>query len=102
MKTIWGQTQHQKKLADGVYVVSTAGHGGIIVADCVADKYLSDAAKEVADNAYGWWHFEEDCDWAVFAYENKQLWSSGWTDEMIMRSLERWNMGYLEKIKKGE
>lgn len=102
MKTIWGQTQKQKKLAEGVYDVDTARHGGIIVADNVADKYLSAAAKEVADHAYGWWHFEEDCDWAVFAYENKGLCPSNWTDEMIMRSLENYNMGYLEKVKKGE
>ena len=31
MRTIWGTTQHQQKLATGVYIVDTASHGGIIV-----------------------------------------------------------------------
>ena len=58
MKTIWGQIQHQHKLAGGVYEVDTASHGGIIVSTKVADRYLSHLAKEIAgEPKYGYYHF---------------------------------------------
>ena len=91
MRTIWGTTQHQQKLADGVYIVDTARHGGIIVAQEVADKYISEKVKNVVkpDLSYGWYHFEEDCDWAAFANENQSIIPKKWI-EYIRPSLERW------------
>lgn len=71
--TIWGKTDHQKKLAEGVYSVSTPGHGGIIVKASLADRYLSEKAKSYGDLENGWYHFEEDCLWAIFAKENPSL-----------------------------
>lgn len=49
MMTIWGLADHQMKLAEGVYSVSTPSHGGVIVSVLVADKYLSEAAEKVAE-----------------------------------------------------
>ncbi len=71
--TIWGYTDHQQKLAEGVYSVTTPGHGGIIVKASLANRYLSETAKSYSDLEYGWYHFEEDCLWAVFAKENPSL-----------------------------
>lgn len=91
MTTIWGRTQHQKKLTDGVYIVDTASHGGIIVKHDVADKYISEKVKNVVKPtlAYGYYHFEEDCDWAAFAYENQAIMPKRMI-EFIRPSLERW------------
>lgn len=97
MKTIWGQIQHQHKLAGGVYEVDTASHGGIIVSTKVADRYLSHLAKEIAgEPKYGYYHFEEDCDWAVFAYENPTIVRAEMR-KYYMESLKRWNSDYLYK-----
>ena len=47
MKTIWGTTQHQQKLATGVYIVDTASHGGIIVRQDVADQLISEKVRNL-------------------------------------------------------
>ncbi len=76
MNTPWGYAQHQHKITDGVYEVSTAGHGGILVRADVASNLLSPDAI-----AKGWlWNgreysYEEDCDWAIFAYEQPHLYA---------------------------
>ena len=91
MRTIWGITQHQQKLVDGVYIVDTASHGGIIVKQDVAKKYISEKVQNVVKPtlSYGWYHFEEDCDWAAFAYENQSIIPKRWI-EYIQPCLERW------------
>lgn len=75
MITIWGITDYQKKLADGVYEVGTPRHGGIVVEERVADKYLSKSAQEESTFDFGLFHFEEDAEWAIFAKENPSLFS---------------------------
>lgn len=92
MTTIWGRTQHQHKLAEGVYEVDTARHGGIIVRWDVAEKRISDKVHEIVkpDFAYGYYHFEEDCDWAAFAYENQELFNEKMRS-YIVPTLERWH-----------
>ena len=93
--TRWGRTDHQKKLAEGVYIVGTPSHGGVIVKKTVADNYLSRKAKEVAGYPdYGWYHFEEDCDWAVFAKENPNIVPKHWL-QYVDASLEQYNPDYL-------
>ena len=94
MKTIWGTVQRQRKLAEGVYVVHTAGHGGIIVSASVADRYLSARAKAVGELSGGWYHFEEDCDWAVFAKENPAFFDEGCLAS-VDRIILRYNPGYI-------
>ena len=93
--TIWGRVQHRQKLADGVYIVETARHGGVVVSVLVDDKYMSDKAKAVIGNPeYGWWHFEEDCEWAIFANENRDIVPPKWLS-YIDGSLQQWNTDYL-------
>ena len=53
MRTIWGTTQHQQKLATGVYIVDTASHGGIIVRQDVADKYISEKVRHIVNPTDG-------------------------------------------------
>lgn len=73
----WGGIQTTKKLGDGVYVVSTAGHGGFMVRP---DLPLSDSARKRAikhfTNAGRWLAYEEDQAWAIAAWELRDQWDS--------------------------
>ncbi len=57
----WGAVQHGEKLADGVFFVSTAGHGGIKL-----DRARNALIPDVFRREGGW--YEEDCDWAIPMY----------------------------------
>lgn len=97
--TIWGEIQHEDMLADGVLSVDTASHGGIVVDDRVANRYLSKEAKHVASFDAHHWYFEEDCDWAVFAFENPSIVPQKWL-QYVLDALNSWNVGYIEAAKK--
>lgn len=92
--TIWGEVQHQEKFAPGVWDVCTAGHGGIVVAVEVADRYISAKARElVGPPENGFYHFEEDCAWAIFAKENPRLVPQRWL-EHVDRTLDAYYPEY--------
>jgi hypothetical protein len=64
-RTPWGATDHVEKLADGIYSVSTPGHGGIWLDQ---ERRNMMPPEFVAANFLGtaeWW--EEDCDWSLVA-----------------------------------
>lgn len=61
MNTPWGQTQSGNVVQEGVYWVSTAGHGGYKLS-AKANARIPEAFR-VKD---GW--YEEDCDWAIPAF----------------------------------
>ena len=93
--TIWGQVQHREKLANGVYSVETARHGGVVVHHLVADKYISDKAKAIIGNPDGaWYSFEEDCDVNLFAYENPDVIPERWKRFDFKESVQHWFPGY--------
>lgn len=54
----WGQVDQETKIQEGVYFVSTPGHGGFMVHKSVP---LSEAAKAEADTYGEYLCFEEDC-----------------------------------------
>ena len=58
----WGSLQTCHKLCAGVYTVSTASHGGIMVNADMADAILSEAAVKCAFRYNRFLCFEEDCD----------------------------------------
>ncbi|MCM1474381.1 MAG: hypothetical protein NC040_10000, partial [Muribaculaceae bacterium] len=58
----WGNVQECTEIAHGVFEVSTAGHGGIMIADDLAEHILSDKATEIGFVEDGWHCFEEDAD----------------------------------------
>lgn len=61
----WGSIQDCKKMADGVFSVSTAGHGGIMVCRSIFSHQMSDLAKaQGIDEGGEYIGFEEDCAWA--------------------------------------
>ena len=58
----WGEVQHCEILCPGVYSVSTASHGGVMVHGSVAKEILSLAARKHCFREGGYYCFEEDCD----------------------------------------
>jgi len=104
----WGEVQHSEKLIDGVFLVSTASHGGVMVRKNAFD-FLSSEARKIALNERNYLCFEEDCDEAVVIREllDKKLWDlpnritdkAGYEDS-INRSLVRWHPEYWETRQK--
>ena len=62
MDTPWGFAQHTENVADGITIVHTAGHGGIILdpARTAAMPAYMASASHAGRSAY-----EEDCDWCM-------------------------------------
>lgn len=58
----WGAVQECTEITHGVFEVSTAGHGGIMIADDLAEHILSDDARKIGFIEDGWHCFEEDAD----------------------------------------
>jgi uncharacterized protein DUF7007 len=68
--TPWGPAQHVEHVADGIDIVSTASHGGILLDPnrvAAMPAYMSNASH-AGPSAY-----EEDCDWCmpVLIFENE-------------------------------
>jgi hypothetical protein len=66
MKTPWGTSQRQKKIASGITFYETARHGGF--------KVSPEKTQEMPPclrNKDGW--YEEDCEWAKVALSFKDL-----------------------------
>ena len=58
----WGEVQHCEIMCPGVYSVSTASHGGVMVHGSVAREILSPAARKHCFRDGSYYCFEEDCD----------------------------------------
>lgn len=65
----WGGIQHSDVIARGLKAVSTAGHGGYMVTKNFANKYLSDACIKLGEVYGDYLCYEEDCAWAILAYD---------------------------------
>jgi hypothetical protein len=99
--TPWGKSQCSKKYMRGVNEYGTAGHGGICVSKGVAKKYLSKYAIDVAIKyGNGYW-FEEDCEWAIVAYEVPGVLEAMnensnkiFTKEYILKYILKWHPNY--------
>ena len=71
----WGEIQRCEKLIEGVFLVSTASHGGVMVHKN-ASGFLSPEAQKIAINEQNYLCFEEDCDEVVVMREllDKKMW----------------------------
>ena len=56
----WGEVQASRELAAGVYKISTAGHGGILIREQDAPGLLSSETLARGGKDLGWCYFEED------------------------------------------
>jgi hypothetical protein len=72
----WDNIQTRERLADGVYWVSTPGHGGLMVHSEVAEVSLTAEARNegMLCNYSGvfWYAYEEDCKYAIPFFECPQ------------------------------
>ena len=100
----WGIVVRCDTLCPGVYSVSTAGHGGIMVQTDAARRLLSPEARAVGFLAGGYLNFEEDCDAPVVLRElmdsgiiaprTDNYFRPGEYEACIDRSLQHWNPAY--------
>lgn len=104
----WGSIQSEHKLCDGVYNVSTASHGGIMVSKDIAEDIFSKAALNCAFRYNLYYCFEEDCDASIALREllDKQLITGFFNlgaeelSEIVNRSLQVWHSEYWNTRKK--
>lgn len=109
--TPWGAAQHVETLFRGCAAVSTAGHGGLMVAPATAAKLLSRAARKEALIHAGYLCFEQDCAVTVAVYDSpairaalydeERLVAAGGEDALIKSmhlSLSTYYVDYLEAI----
>lgn len=68
----WGKVQTQTKVMVGVYHVTTASHGGLMIADKRAANLLSPAAYKRGILWKCYRCYEEDCLWAIVANERPE------------------------------
>lgn len=100
----WGEVQHQEELCSGVFSVSTASHGGVMVHGSVAKAVLSPAARKHCFRDGSCYCFEEDCDAPVAIREllDKGLYTApandyfkqGEYERVINRSLQEYHPDY--------
>ena len=71
----WGKVDYCDALCPGVFLVSTEGHGGVMVAKDM-EVMLSPAARKCGLRHSGFLCFEEDCDETIVLREllDKKLW----------------------------
>ena len=71
----WGEVQECDTLCPGIYLVSTAGHRGTMVAPEMISA-LSPAARKCGMRQNGWLCFEEDSEESIVLREllDKKLW----------------------------
>lgn len=85
----WDDIQQKKKLHEGVYWVSTAGHGGLMVHCDVAESALTAEARNAGMlctySQHMWYAYEEDCKWAIPFYERPE-----WLRESQRQNLASW------------
>lgn len=100
--TKWGKVQHAEQLAEGVVVVSTSGHGGIVLSDAM-NAHVP-ARMRCEDGCY-----EEDADWSIAWIALRRagvltdsVKSGGATaskvDETAEKYLLRWHPDFAEEL----
>lgn len=95
LQTPWGSAQSDRIVRRGIHVVSTAGHGGVMISVGLAKKILSAAAQKRGEVYGGYLCYEEDCDCLMPLLELPELRGSNTTDEGLIKSLSLWHPEYL-------
>jgi len=107
MNTPWGNAQQVEQYTRGFSNVSTASHGGFMIGKGFAEKHLSKSAIKRGMKYCNYLAYEEDCDWAIPAWELKEYRNvifqhfSNIKDDpekILLRILSAWNDDYLLEI----
>ena len=100
----WGKVQHWETFCPGVFSVSTASHGGIVVDFARAEQVFSPAALQCAFTENGCYCFEEDCastvairelmDKGLFTAPVNKYFAAGKYEQIINDSVQRYYPEY--------
>lgn len=63
LDTPWGRATTRRRIASGIYSLTTAGHGGLHVARPLLAEMPEPLRRHEPWAGEGW--YEEDCDWAI-------------------------------------
>ncbi len=109
--TPWGAAQHVTSHMRGVSTVITASHGGMMISEGVGKKLLSEAAQARALKHFGYFCYEEDCDYLIPMYDSKVIrdsitdvnsffknMSEAEREKYMISYITRWNADYLNDI----
>ena len=105
----WGEVDYSDTLCPGVFLVSTAGHGGVMVVKDM-EMVLSPAARKQGERKNGYLCFEEDSAEAVVFREllDKKLWEipdriqdKAKFEESINKTLREYHPDYWRSREKG-
>lgn len=104
MNTLWGTAQSKTEIVPHVWWVSTAGHGGIMIAKATAERELTPQAVTRGVVYGGYLCYEEDCLYALIAFEKPQ-WFMGKPfnpittvadiQQTAFENISAWNADYL-------
>ena len=101
--TPWGSSQSTEVLEPGIVWVSTASHGGLMITKTYAESHLTAAARQRGAKWGSYYTYEEDCAYAVAAWElphlHEKIFNNHDKDEnfknLLLKSLSTWNADYL-------
>lgn len=85
MPTPWGIALTRQKLADGIFWVETAEHGGLLIASEQAGVLLSAPACRIGQRWNNFLTFEQEYDMLVVFYEHPELYP--WVEETLTEKL---------------
>jgi len=101
----WGSIQHRETFTRGFSSVSTAGHGGFMLSEKFAEQNLTEAALKCGIKYGGYYCYEEDCDYAIPAFELPKYWNEIFKYapkyikndpyNYLWKTLSTWNTEYL-------
>lgn len=92
----WGEVQWREEILTGVFTVSTAGHGGIMVHRQVAKNILSNKAMQAATfKRKDFFCYEEDCDAVIVLLE---LYRNGISLQTLFSPSDRTEQEYVEGL----
>ena len=102
MSTPWGTIQDIEPLERGISFVYTASHGGLRISKGYAEKYLFPETIAKAQKIGNYLYYEEDCDWAVPAYELTHLYGKffQWSKDSELKNSKKLQLLELERLVK--
>ena len=90
METPWGIALTRQELAEGIFWVETAEHGGLLIEQIQAQALLSDPALKIGRIWDGFLAYEQEQDMVVVFYEHPELYP--WVEEELTKKLAADNL----------
>jgi len=81
MPTPWGMALTKQELAEGIFWVETAEHGGLLIVATQARELLSEQALKLGQPWENFLAFEQEQDMPVVFYEHPELYP--WVEEEL-------------------